>query len=192
VHLRHFAEPLTTFVHNELLGGDNIADTITNLEESDSQKFIQALAARLHHPEKANSIASSSSGDVAPEAQKTPRKGKSTKYSTPGEWRADTVEGLLALVRRSREAIHSHARQSRLAFSLFDVVRGFLVQHGLGYRANTNAYGHIASSRSTSDTGMSGFEMMSASLKGTLMSREGKYMGMVIRYVLAYCRFRLC
>ena len=178
VHLRHFAEPLTSFVHDQLLNEDHPSDTMAILEQSTSHASVKALAARLHHPDRVANP--SPTTDTSLDKQKPPNKSKGKAKQPLQPWLTDSIEGLLALLRKSHEVVHSHARQSRVAFVLFSIVRTYLVQHGLGYRNNTSG---LRSTRSGGEGGMTVFEMMSACLRGTLIAKDGKYMSMVIRCV---------
>ena len=131
---------------------------------------------RLHHPEKVAQPQVPT--EPSPEKLKTPRKRR--ERENPRAWRCDDISGLLELLMNTRESIHTHARRLRVAFNLFNVMQTYLVQHNLGYK---NTSGLSTMSRAGADSRMSIFEMMSACLKGTLVAKEGKYMGMVIRCV---------
>ena len=87
------------------------------------------------------------------------------------EWRAKDVRAVLASVDEARLEVKARARRMRVAFRLMGVVRKFLVQQG----------------HKTAESEWNVPEMMVAAMRGRLR-RDGKYLGMMVRYVILFSR----
>ncbi|KDQ56641.1 hypothetical protein JAAARDRAFT_36119 [Jaapia argillacea MUCL 33604] len=127
-YLKHFDEPLAVFIHDSLLGTPSLDEAYTKLAQPSSLKFLESLLARHSHTPPSPPL---------PTPSKSPTKSKSrspplTLHASANEWAAQTIPSLLTSLDSYRETFKSRARDVRIGFAVFRVVRGFLLE--LGYK----------------------------------------------------------
>ena len=105
-HLKHFDEPLTTFVHDEQLDTPSAKHAFKKLSDSKAAAFVVSLFSWTFGPQE---FASNEEG-----------------------WPVKDVAGLLASIAEARTDFRSHLCRLKLAFGILRKVHE--VMHNLGYR----------------------------------------------------------
>lgn len=105
-HLKHFDEPLTVFVQDELLGTPSADLATKKLSDPDAAAFLTSLFSWSFGPQ-----------DLA---------------SHDGSWPVNDVAGLLASVAEARKGFLSRLRRLKLAFGMMRKVQQAMLD--LGYR----------------------------------------------------------
>jgi origin recognition complex subunit 3 len=105
-HLKHFDEPLTIFVQDELLGTSSTGLTTEKLSDPNAAAFLTSLFSWSFGPQE---LASHGAG-----------------------WPVNDVAGLLASVAEARTSFLSHLCRQRLAFGMMRKVQQVMLK--LGYR----------------------------------------------------------
>ncbi|KAI6143578.1 origin recognition complex subunit 3 N-terminus-domain-containing protein [Pisolithus tinctorius] len=101
IHMKHFEEPLTVFLHNERLGSSDAGNSV--LGEPASFGFLDALFTRVHSTQDANGRR---------------------------EWLNTSFDGLLSAVQTARKTFRTRVRLLRVAFQVILLIRTFMIAEG--------------------------------------------------------------
>jgi origin recognition complex subunit 3 len=103
-HLKHFDEPLTVFVQDELLGTPSVDLATKRLSDPDAAAFLTSLFSWSFGPQEL--------------------------ASHDGSWPVNDVAGLLASVAEARKGFLSHLCQLKLAFGMMRKVQQVMLDSG--------------------------------------------------------------
>jgi origin recognition complex subunit 3 len=106
-HLKHFDEPLTIFVQDELLGTSSAKLAIRKLSDPEAAPFLVSLFSWAFGPQEWTS-------------------------SEDGSWPVNDTAGLLASIAEARADFRSRLRKLKLAFGVMRKVQKVMLD--LGYR----------------------------------------------------------
>lgn len=179
VFLRHFTEPLTVLAIDELLGEPDEEDAAEMLEKPSSRPFLNALLARLHHPEKSKLILRNGMDVDEEEATQSPskriRNGKARADMT-SRWRVTSTSEVLQLAHEAREVHKKCVVGSRTAFQVFLLARNYILENGFKSLLET---GYRGEGRKGAERTVC--EMMINCVRGTLTAKDGRPVAAAIR-----------
>lgn len=180
--MRHFSEPLTVLAIDELLGEPDVDDAAELLEKPSSRPFLNALLARLHHPEKSKllllngmDVDEEDEEVVTKSPSKRTRKGKESA-EMGSRWQVASTSEVLRLTHDVREVHQKRVVDSRTAFQVFLLARNYILKNGfkslldVGYRGE----GRKGAERTLC-------EMMINCVRGTLTAKDGRPVAAAIR-----------
>ncbi|OCB89169.1 hypothetical protein A7U60_g3652 [Sanghuangporus baumii] len=173
IHLRHFIDPLSVLVHDELLGTESIEGAAKKLSEPSGRPFLLALLARLHRfedasktkPFRSNGINDSSSSSETERLERS-RRGKVKQRASEVHGKHVDDDVALNALKRVRELRQEHKerlRKSRMAFHVIKEIRRCLLEDR---RIDED-------SRRVHGVG-TGLDLMCSWFRGTVPDREGK------------------
>lgn len=102
--MKHFEDPLTILVNDNLLGTSSLSEAMEKLRQPQSFPFLDSLFARVH--------AQSEQADA----------------EHIDLWRQETIDSLFRSLDKERSAFRDHSRQSRIWFNILTLARAFLLQ----------------------------------------------------------------
>ncbi|KAF9489511.1 hypothetical protein BDN71DRAFT_1455928 [Pleurotus eryngii] len=103
-HMKHFEDPLTILVNDNLLGTPSLSEAMEKLRQPQSFPFLDSLFARVH--------AQSEQADA----------------EHIDLWRQETIDSLFRSLDKERTAFRDHSRQSRIWFKILTLARAFLLK----------------------------------------------------------------
>lgn len=152
--MKHFEEPLTLFVNDNLLGSSSEVDADKVLEDPYSYNFLDSLLTRIWNDASKSSITSEPS--------------ETTRINI--DWRSPTVSNILDSISTARSVSRKRVQNLRIGFQTFRLVQSFI-------RAQGFSVSHSAGSGKEEAMGM-----MKAVARGRV-GKDVRYLGLVVKCV---------
>ena len=154
--MRHFTEPLSAFVHDELLGENSLETTARKLSAPSHKAFLRCVESRtlsdqgkLIDSPRVISSASEKTFTIREMSDSVPK----------------NVPKILRKIGTMRQAHIERLRKSKASFLVFQLVRDFMLERGY----------------QSADFGKSDLDLMSLCLSGQLAGVEGTRLCLMVK-----------